>query len=209
MPAVYILLSIHLFSSSFSSVQTVKYLRINNKLFIIGQNMAISTKYMCISVAILLIIVQQNFVQSSCLSESERIDDCRPDNTTSTICSENGLCDCGVCLCYKRFDPEEVIWGKYCECDNFSCERDQDLLCGGPEHGICDCGRCVCKPGWSGDDCTCRTSNDTCIPPNGGEICSGNGECVCGACKCEETIDGRCLGKYCESLFINSQFIHI
>ncbi|XP_055305267.1 integrin beta-PS isoform X2 [Sitodiplosis mosellana] len=131
-------------------------------------------------------------------SESERDRGCRPDNTTLTDCSGKGQCVCGVCECDKRNNPEEIISGKYCECDNFSCERDQGLLCGGPDHGTCECGHCECKPGWKGADCTCRNSTDTCMPPNGGEICSGHGECVCGACKCQETSEGRYSGKFCE-----------
>lgn len=103
-------------------------------------------------------------------SESERDSGCRADNTTLTDCSGKGQCVCGVCECDKRNNPEEVISGKYCECDNFSCERDQGLLCGGPEHGICECGHCNCKPGWMGEDCTCRASNDTCMPPSGNNI---------------------------------------
>lgn len=131
-------------------------------------------------------------------SESERNLGCRPDNTTLADCSGKGQCVCGVCECDKRSNPEEVISGKYCECDNFSCERDQGLLCGGAEKGICECGSCNCKPGWMGDDCTCRASNATCIPPSGGEICSGHGDCKCGSCKCQETADGRYSGRFCE-----------
>lgn len=131
-------------------------------------------------------------------SDTERDRGCRPDNTTLTDCSGRGQCVCGVCECDKRTNPEEIISGKHCGCDNFSCERYQGRLCGGPECGTCECGKCVCKPGWTGDDCTCRASVDTCIPPGGGEICSGHGTCHCGACKCEETVDNRFSGKYCD-----------
>lgn len=78
------------------------------------------------------------------LSESERNSDCRPDNTITIDCSGRGQCECGVCECNKRNNLEEVISGKYCECDNFSCKRDQGLLCGGPDNGICECGYCKC-----------------------------------------------------------------
>lgn len=122
---------------------------------------------------------------------------CRLD-ATSSDCSGRGVCVCNVCECNKQNNTDEVIWGRYCECDNFSCERHKGLLCGGPEHGICECGRCLCRLGWTGDDCTCRTSNDTCIPPDGGEICSGRGTCICGACKCQETGGNRYSGKYCK-----------
>ncbi|XP_036320134.1 integrin beta-PS [Rhagoletis pomonella] len=123
---------------------------------------------------------------------------CRPDNTTQVDCTNRGTCLCGVCECEKRQNPEEIISGKFCECDNFSCERHKNLLCSGPDHGTCECNHCVCKPGWTGSACDCRASNDTCIPPNGGEICSGHGECECGVCKCKSTDEGRYSGKYCE-----------
>uniref|UniRef100_A0A1B0CHL5 Integrin beta n=2 Tax=Endopterygota TaxID=33392 RepID=A0A1B0CHL5_LUTLO len=130
-------------------------------------------------------------------SEIERDRACRPDNTTID-CSGRGACVCGVCECEKRPNPEEVISGTYCECDNFSCDRHNGLLCSGPDHGVCQCGVCHCLEGWTGTACDCRASNDTCINPHDGEICSGNGECVCGTCNCKITDEGRYSGRYCE-----------
>ena len=49
--------------------------------------------------------------------------------------------------------------------------------------------------------CECRASNETCITPYGehiNKLCSGQGECVCGECKCAETQDGQYSGRYCE-----------
>lgn len=109
---------------------------------------------------------------------------CR-DNTTSVDCSGRGSCVCGVCQCESRPNPEEVrfldiffqgvylfiflffkeISGQYCECDNFSCERNNGILCSGLDHGICKCGICQCLPGWTGDSCNCKSSTDSCIPP--------------------------------------------
>lgn len=122
---------------------------------------------------------------------------CSPDNS-SVVCSGRGHCVCDICECERRTNPEEIISGKYCECDNFSCERLNGLVCGGPQHGSCECGVCNCKPGWTGADCSCRDSIETCVPPNGREICSGNGECICGACKCESLAEGRYSGRFCE-----------
>ena len=54
--------------------------------------------------------------------------DCRADNETTEICSDHGVCKCGVCECVKRPNPQEVFYGKYCECDNFSCKRKEGLV---------------------------------------------------------------------------------
>ncbi|XP_023167612.1 integrin beta-PS isoform X1 [Drosophila hydei] len=124
---------------------------------------------------------------------------CRPSNDTSVAeCNGRGSCVCGACECHKRTNPDEIISGKYCECENFSCERRKNLLCSGPDHGTCECNRCVCKPGWTGNSCDCQTSKDTCMPPGGGEICSGHGTCECGVCKCKSMDEGRYSGKYCD-----------
>ncbi|KAL0268505.1 UNVERIFIED_CONTAM: hypothetical protein PYX00_010424 [Menopon gallinae] len=123
---------------------------------------------------------------------------CRPDNFTLFDCSGRGTCVCGVCECQTRADPSEVYSGQFCECDNFSCDRNNGILCSGPDHGTCVCGKCQCNAGWTGDACDCRASNETCIPPEGGEICSGKGECECGVCRCKEEEEGRYSGRYCE-----------
>ncbi|KAM7347424.1 integrin beta-PS-like [Cochliomyia hominivorax] len=123
---------------------------------------------------------------------------CRADNATAIDCNGRGNCLCGVCECEKRTNPEEIISGRFCECDNFSCDRKNQLLCSGSEHGVCECGSCVCKPGWKGDVCDCQDSNHTCIPPEGGEVCSGRGICECGKCKCKATEDARYSGDFCE-----------
>lgn len=82
-------------------------------------------------------------------------------------CSGRGECRCGVCECYPRENTEESVTGKYCECDNFSCDRVDGQLCGGEEKGSCVCGRCECRDGWTGPNCNCQDTNDTCIAPNG------------------------------------------
>lgn len=127
-------------------------------------------------------------------SESERGQGCRPDDTTIQ-CSGRGICIQGECECEKRANFEEIISGKYCECDNFSCDRFQGLICGGC--GTCECGICRCNAGWTGEDCTCRKSTDSCMPPEGGEVCSGHGQCVCGFCECDSTDEHQYSGKYC------------
>lgn len=147
---------------------------------------------------------------------------CRADNTSTVDCSGRGSCVCGKCECNVRSNVDEVsgspqgsilgpslfcfmisplqeIYGTYCECDNFSCERHEGLLCSGPDHGTCDCGACICKEGWTGTNCACKASTETCIPPGGGPVCSGHGVCECGACKCDVTEEGgRYSGRYCD-----------
>lgn len=86
---------------------------------------------------------------------------CRPDNTTSTLCNNRGDCICGKCECYPRDNPEERVYGDYCECDNFSCDRHNGELCSGPDHGECVCGKCKCNSEWDVEGytaCECRQS---------------------------------------------------
>ncbi|XP_072042217.1 integrin beta-2-like [Amphiura filiformis] len=108
----------------------------------------------------------------------------------STIpCHGRGQCFCGECICNKRLHPRELISGKYCECDNFSCDRHQGELCGGPGRGECECdaatgrSKCRCKSGYAGSACGCRESTKYCETPSG-LLCNGFGECKCGRCQC-------------------------
>lgn len=137
------------------------------------------------------------FCSTDAFSKESAGNKCRKDNTTTVDCGGRGTCVCDICDCDKRNNPEEVISGTYCECDNFSCDRSNGVLCS--DNGRCECGVCACSPGWSGDSCDCRTSDETCRAPNGpDQICSGHGVCKCGACQCEVDKDGRYSGKYCE-----------
>lgn len=117
---------------------------------------------------------------------------------SSEVCSGNGFCKCGVCDCVKRESPTEVIYGTYCECDNFSCKRHGNLLCSGPEKGSCQCGECKCQSGWSGPACECRVNNATCMAPDSTKVCSDRGTCVCGVCQCAVVNNTRYSGKYCK-----------
>ncbi|KAI2800139.1 Integrin beta-1, partial [Blomia tropicalis] len=130
------------------------------------------------------------------LDKIEMIDRCRRGNDTK-LCSGRGTCRCGICECYAREAPEEVS-GQFCECDNFSCDRHDGQVCAGPDHGTCSCGKCVCKDGWEGPDCSCKVSQDDCINPKNGKICSGHGKCVCGQCVCDDNVNEQYTGHYCE-----------
>ncbi|CAG5929129.1 unnamed protein product, partial [Menidia menidia] len=130
-----------------------------------------------------------------CSKDEVRTEDldanCRRDNGTD-ICSNNGDCVCGTCECKKRDNPSEVYSGKYCECDNFNCDRSNNKLCGG--HGRCECRKCVCDPDYTGSACDCSLDNSTCLAKNG-QICNGRGTCECGSCKCT---DSKFQGPTCE-----------
>lgn len=126
---------------------------------------------------------------------------CRSDNSSAELCSHRGDCVCGECKCY---DPPGVpggrVFGQWCECDTFSCERDSEgRVCGGPERGVCCGGECRCRPGWQGSACECPTAADTCVAPqDSGRLCSGHGECVCGRCICYADARGRFAGPFCQ-----------
>ncbi|XP_066508322.1 integrin beta-1-like [Hoplias malabaricus] len=117
---------------------------------------------------------------------------CRKDNGTE-ICSNNGECVCGVCECKTRDDPEERYEGKYCECDNFNCERSGGKPCGG--HGQCVCRKCICEKGYTGSACDCPLDKEPC-KANDGTECNGHGTCECGVCKCT---DPKYKGPTCEN----------
>ena len=128
---------------------------------------------------------------------------CRPENaTTGPLCSGRGQCQCGRCECDARSADDEVFSGRFCECDNFSCDRRDGLVCSG--HGECRCdGTCRCDPAWSSPGrpaCDCYALDDTCRTPHGehvGLVCSGRGDCVCGECRCRR--NETFLGDHCET----------
>ncbi|KAI4871320.1 hypothetical protein NFI96_028278 [Prochilodus magdalenae] len=111
---------------------------------------------------------------------------CRQDNSTE-VCSKNGECICGVCECKTRANPEEKYDGRFCECDNFSCDRSDGKLCGEKHrHGKCDCKKCVCDENYTGPACECSLDTEPCRAKNG-LICNGRGTCNCGTCVCNDT----------------------
>ncbi|XP_027306336.1 integrin beta-1 isoform X1 [Anas acuta] len=116
---------------------------------------------------------------------------CRRENSTE-ICSNNGECICGQCVCKKRENTNEVYSGKYCECDNFNCDRSNGLICGG--NGICKCRVCECFPNFTGSACDCSLDTTPCMASNG-QICNGRGTCECGTCNCT---DPKFQGPTCE-----------
>ncbi|KAJ7322390.1 hypothetical protein JRQ81_018677, partial [Phrynocephalus forsythii] len=107
------------------------------------------------------------------------------------ICNGQGDCVAGKCICHKT--KLGIIYGKYCEKDDFSCPYHLGNLCAG--NGECEAGKCKCFAGWEGDRCQCSSSlRKHCMNANG-QICSGRGTCLCGRCRCT---DPSSLGRLCE-----------
>ncbi|XP_042712293.1 integrin beta-8 isoform X2 [Chrysemys picta bellii] len=107
------------------------------------------------------------------------------------ICSGQGDCIGGRCLCHKTRLGK--VYGKYCEMDDFSCPYYHGNLCAG--NGECEAGKCKCFRGWEGDRCQCSLLTAKHCMNSKGQICSGRGACVCGKCECT---DPRSFGRFCE-----------
>nr|XP_018671881.1 G-protein coupled receptor 98-like isoform X2 [Ciona intestinalis] len=103
-------------------------------------------------------------------------------------CSGRGKCLNNRCQCDPGYrHGKSKIFGDFCECDE--CPVRAGLVCSGNGRAVtgtgCSCD-CVCDAGWEGSDCACASNTTTCMGL-GGEICSGFGQCVCGACVCDVT----------------------
>ncbi|XP_076319797.1 integrin beta-PS-like isoform X1 [Tachypleus tridentatus] len=133
------------------------------------------------------------------LIKQEKLDQCKK-GKSNRVCSGQGYCLCGQCTCPQQKDKN--IFGTFCECDDYSCARDEEgKICGGEKRGMCCESQCVCRAGWSGSWCECSTDNSTCIAPGNQEsnlICSGHGTCKCGQCICTSTDKARYGGQYCQ-----------
>ncbi|VEN56395.1 unnamed protein product, partial [Callosobruchus maculatus] len=130
----------------------------------------------------------------SSISTSEDIKNCIMEGSNE-VCSGFGKCQCGKCECDSSSNRDEKIYGQYCQCNNYSCKKENGLLCSG--RGKCNCGVCECQAGYSGDACQCEESTTNCIAPGSDSICSNHGSCVCGQCECKMD-ENRYSGKYCE-----------
>lgn len=97
------------------------------------------------------------------------------------LCNGRGDCVCGQCTCHANDFGQ--VWGRYCECDDFSCLHYKGMQCS--DHGKCNCGFCQCDAGWKGENCNCTTRTDTCMSSIG-LLCSGRGNCECGVCQCTQ-----------------------
>ncbi|XP_014241512.1 integrin beta-PS-like [Cimex lectularius] len=125
---------------------------------------------------------------------------CKEDNSSHITCSGRGNCICGECDCDEMHD-DRVIYGQFCEYDNFSCPKKDSVVCAGK--GLCKNDKCYCTEGWTGDDCSCPTSVDICRKDPEQDICSGHGKCICGNCVCNDKTGYT--GKYCEDFSLQQQ----
>jgi len=127
---------------------------------------------------------------------------CRMGNDSSVdVCQGRGQCLCGRCDCYPITpgDPSKTFSGKYCQCNDYSCDFHAAKLCGGPTRGKCACGKCECLPEFEGTACECPISDEPCRATgkdSGGLICNGKGHCSCGRCICD--LDDYYRGATCE-----------
>uniref|UniRef100_A0A8C8IX99 Integrin beta n=1 Tax=Oncorhynchus tshawytscha TaxID=74940 RepID=A0A8C8IX99_ONCTS len=100
----------------------------------------------------------------------------------------------------------EITLNFICECD---CHKDgienSDICHNG--NGTYECGACRCNEGRIGRQCECSTNEVTiedldksCRKDRGTDICSNNGDCVCGTCECKkrENPEERYSGMFCE-----------
>ncbi|ELU10143.1 hypothetical protein CAPTEDRAFT_93285 [Capitella teleta] len=123
---------------------------------------------------------------------------CKRSNTSKVVCEGRGQCYCGHCECFPLTpdDPSRKYDGRFCECNNYACDFFEEELCGGPSRGTCKCGKCECRPGLTGPACDCATDQEACRAKENGLLCNGKGECVCGACVCDQNDHYR--GPTCE-----------
>uniref|UniRef100_A0A7N8WWH7 Integrin beta n=1 Tax=Mastacembelus armatus TaxID=205130 RepID=A0A7N8WWH7_9TELE len=105
------------------------------------------------------------------------------------------------------FTEEVVITLNFiCECECHKEGIKNSPLCHFG-NGTYECGACKCNEGRVGRQCEC-SSNDvatedmdrTCRKDNDTDICSNNGDCVCGTCECKkrDNPEERYSGQYCE-----------
>ncbi|RWS29011.1 hypothetical protein B4U80_10561 [Leptotrombidium deliense] len=131
--------------------------------------------------------------------EKKKLKECQRDLNTTTYCSNRGECSCGECICKKGPTKQDKIFGKYCECDTFTCAKDdKGRTCGG--RGKCCNGACLCDDGWTGYTCDCTSNVTSCVNPVNQKVCSGNGDCVCGSCECNKNTNSshEYAGRFCE-----------
>ncbi|CAL9689563.1 unnamed protein product [Knipowitschia caucasica] len=100
----------------------------------------------------------------------------------------------------------EVVLNFICECECSAGGEKKSSKCH-EGNGTFECGACKCNEGRIGRLCECskdevRTEDldANCRRDNGTDICSNNGDCVCGTCECKKRENPAEVysGTYCE-----------
>ena len=73
---------------------------------------------------------QEQRLEQGLMKDSDRDSNwsCRADGS-DVDCSGRGVCECGKCVCEQT--RLGIVFGKYCEIDDFSCPYESGLSCGG------------------------------------------------------------------------------
>lgn len=120
---------------------------------------------------------QCNLKESGSSNMQDLENKCRPNGTddSSPICNNRGGCTCGQCSCNAH------SLGQFCQCSVKDCPKNAltGQACSG--HGFCRCSKdvqtsCACAEGWTGENCGCSLSQESCKDDITGEICFGRGE---------------------------------
>ncbi|KAH7714861.1 EGF-like domain containing protein [Aphelenchoides avenae] len=69
-----------------------------------------------------------------------------PLNHEGKMCSGQGACECGKCLCEQGFTGDDCG----CSDDPAPC-TENGVVCSG--NGVCECGKCACNVGYTGATC--------------------------------------------------------
>ncbi|XP_058152329.1 integrin beta-2 isoform X2 [Dasypus novemcinctus] len=98
-----------------------------------------------------------------------------------------------------------------CECRCRDASRDRRHC---HDKGDVECGICRCDAGYIGKNCECQTQGrssqeleGSCRKDNSSIICSGLGDCICGACSCHtsDVPNKKIYGQYCECDNVNCE----
>ena len=94
----------------------------------------------------------------------------------------------------------------YSSMANCQDRGDDVLACFYAGSGVCDVNsNCQCFDGFTGGVCDCPTSNSTCMNPGStgeAELCSGEGQCICGLCICNNYSVN--FGAFCEECLVSA-----
>lgn len=105
---------------------------------------------------------------------------------SSLPCSGHGICLCGKCICKGH------LKGQYCQCDDTSCNRHNNIICGGKK----DLERRVKHQSTTKTMISFQLQISTIFcdswTADNPSLCylAGNGKCDCGTCECNANYSG-------------------